>query len=570
MFSLNKKIFLGCSLLLSLYACSNDDPNAVAPLAIQMTETGESSAKTSEAFNLNNVRVDGRAVTLSRKENGPATVYHLYELASKVRMYELDSVTLEPTGDIWRSFILDTNGNFRFDSLSLHSPYVMIEAEPSNPELGMNLNISTRAIIDVRKSKDVSVNVLTYLESFRLRHLVASGVAFDAAKTQAMREVLDAFGLYDEPLDYDKKDNAHAQEYLDFAGFFYINIFLDSVVTVFSQSGMLRNIDSLSMESLVNWAVCDIDATNKQYVDYAANFLSSLHGFGKCTPELEGTSFEVTDGYYHFQCTGNQWKTSLQGFKQIDFSEGEMTDSRDGKTYKTVTYNINGSAQTWMAENLDYGDGVHKEWCFEIKSDNSSLNSVLFKNVFPAESSGCSAYGGLYRAYDALMLDTTFLVENALDTCIANRLKNWLGNSPVAIDTLEVLETCYYDFLNEDKVVHWADSVETANGHVQGICPDGWHIPTGDEWKALWTLLDGVSFGDDLLGDPSGFGLNAISQESKESGFVQVKEDVYFAMKPQFLPDPQIKYWSWSYRPHNPQFGYRVGPAFSFIRCVKN
>ena len=59
--------------------------------------------------------------------------------------------------------------------------------------------------IDVRKTSSVSVNLLTYVESFRLRYLVQSGMPFDSAKTQAKREVLDAFGFYDEPLDYEKK-----------------------------------------------------------------------------------------------------------------------------------------------------------------------------------------------------------------------------------------------------------------------------------------------------------------------------------------------------------------------------
>ncbi len=33
---------------------------------------------------------------------------------------------------------------------------------------------------------------------------------------------------------------------------------------------------------------------------------------------------------------------------------GALTDSRDGQTYETVSYNLDGKAITWMAQNLNY------------------------------------------------------------------------------------------------------------------------------------------------------------------------------------------------------------------------
>ena len=570
MFNWNKRIILGSiALSLALFACSSDDSDTVAPLATQNTESGDNSAKTGEVFDLNSVHVNGHAFILSRMDRGSENVYHHFELASKVRMYELDSVTLDTTGVIWRNFMLDTNGNFSFDGVKLHSPYVMIEAAPEKSPLGMDLMVSPRAIIDVRKTNSTGVNMLTYLESFRLRYLVKSGMSFDEAKSQAMREVLDAFGLYDEPLEFDKIDNPHVHEYLNFTGLFFINVFVDSVTTAFSQSGQLGNRDSWSMESFISWAINDLECPDNGYVDYATNFLSALYGFGKCTTELEGVSFETIGGYFHIQCENNQWKTTLQGFQKIEYTTGSMTDNRNGKTYKTVTYNIDGTAQTWMAENLDYGDDVHKEWCLDIKPEDRNLNSVFFENVLPADSSGCSAYGGLYRAYDALMLDTTLFVENALDTCIAQYQKNWTGEGPVVIDTLKVRESCYYTYLDRAKLVAWADSVEAANGHVQGICPDGWHIPTNDEWKTLWKYLDGVVLGDTLLGDPSGFGYKPIVRIS-ESGFVNEKSDAYFAIKPAVFDEEVNPYWFWAQRVHHPYVGYGPGVSTMFVRCIKN
>ena len=588
MFSKNK-IILGCvAVMLVFGACSNEDANAVAPVSAQKAESGENAAKVGAVEDLSNAHIEGRAVNLSDMDNGEKFEYHSYEMASKVRVYELDSVTLDATGNIWRSFILDTNGNFRFENMSLNSPYVMIETEPTQSS---HMKISPRLIIDVRKTNGVSVNMLTYLESFRLRHLVQTGVPFDSAKALAQREVLDAFGLYEESPDYEKKDNEHAQDYLNFTGFFFENIFVDSVAESFSQSGLLRGLDSWSMHSLISWASTLLEANGNDleipyefyeaigradYYQYlykqtifAINFLSALHGLGKCTADIEGSDYDVTDGYFTLRCNDNQWKVSWNGFNKIDYSVGTMTDNRNGKTYRTVTYNIEGTPLTVMAENLDFGDGTHTEWCFDAKPEDPNLYIHHVRNIRAAESSGCGVYGGLYRAIDALSLDTTFLVENAFDTCVSNYQKNWRGDGPFVIDSNEVRETCYFTYLDETKIANWADSVETADGHVQGICPDGWHIPSVEEWRTLWAYLRGVNLGVSPFWDPSGFALKHVGQKTDQSDFIGVDGDIYFATKPGFI-SAFGGLWSWTYQAGSADTGYGIGIISSFVRCMKN
>jgi hypothetical protein len=62
-----------------------------------------------------------------------------------------------------------------------------------------------------------------------------------------------------------------------------------------------------------------------------------------------------------------------------------------------------------------------------------------------------------------------------------------------AIDTL----VCRYmiDYNDRGKIMSkklsdYIDSVETANGYYQGLCPDGWHLPQREEWDELFDYVN--------------------------------------------------------------------------------
>ena len=102
---------------------------------------------------------------------------------------------------------------------------------------------------------------------------------------------------------------------------------------------------------------------------------------------------------------------------EIDY--GEMTDPRDGKKYKTIEFN----GQVWMAENLNYAD--------------STKSTVIKGNThcYDDDERNCELLGRFYNR--------TAAMNN--DACIPGEVCN-LGDDP-----------------------------------VQGICPDGWHIPSWSE-----------------------------------------------------------------------------------------
>lgn len=135
----------------------------------------------------------------------------------------------------------------------------------------------------------------------------------------------------------------------------------------------------------------------------------------------------------------------------------EMTDTRDGQVYKIVTI----GTQTWMAENLNYAYlGVkYKSGDYSIHTSDST--SWCFDNG-AVEWEGCSQYGRLYTWSAAI--DSVAMVNDA-------------SNSQI----------CGYG-----KIC----SITTP---IQGVCPEGWHLPSKTEWDVLITSVGGLDLAGQTL-----------------------------------------------------------------------
>ena len=134
---------------------------------------------------------------------------------------------------------------------------------------------------------------------------------------------------------------------------------------------------------------------------------------------------------------------------------GTLTDARDGQTYKTVTI----GSQTWMAQNLNYAyTGV------PYKYDVYSSDSTSWCNN--DDASNCAKYGRLYTW--AVAMDSVGLWSSNGKGC---------GTSKTCSPTYP----------------------------VRGVCPEGWHLPTQEEWRALFTAVGGKAFAGERLKTTSGW-----------------------------------------------------------------
>ncbi len=169
-------------------------------------------------------------------------------------------------------------------------------------------------------------------------------------------------------------------------------------------------------------------------------------------PESSSSSFELSCSALLEGTDGWSWDIPKKCRFNSDIAYGTLTDKRDNQTYKTIKI----GDQTWMAENLNYADSVKtpsllkRSWCFNKVAAN------------------CAVAGRLYTwaaAIDSVRLATD--AENPQDCGYG--------------------KTC------------------TLPATVQGICPDGWHLPTRAEWNTLFTEVGGQSTAAKILKSQTGW-----------------------------------------------------------------
>jgi uncharacterized protein (TIGR02145 family) len=124
-------------------------------------------------------------------------------------------------------------------------------------------------------------------------------------------------------------------------------------------------------------------------------------------------------------------------------SYAEMTDERDGQVYKTVVI----GDQEWMAENLNYGTRV-------AAGTDQKYESFVERYCYNNDTIECKKYGALYQWTEAMQLPYDCWYKNCSNLNL------------IDID---------------------------GDGFHQGICPDGWHIPSQTEWETLFSNIGGVS-----------------------------------------------------------------------------
>ncbi len=351
---------------------------------------------------------------------------------SAVTVQELDGMTLKQTGKSFKGTIKSDRGDFAIKDINLESQYAILEATgyyrdeiSGKKSSGM---VTLRALTDLSNRKTVNINLLTHLEYERVKYLVTEKKKSIAeAKSQAEKEIFETFGISG---DFAESEDLNIFESGDGnAALLAVSVLMQSDVDVAGLTERMGEFsiaiadagswdDSDTKTAIADWA-SDVDLKgtianvrknieNWKYADsvpafekYVTNFWWDNYGLGVCNSKRENETkrninklSRLYDKY--FICEKGRWvipgddaksssseespnssssSENLPSSSSVDSGEpvfGSLTDTRDGKVYKTVKL----GSQEWMAENLNYAaEGSH---CYEDKEENCEKYGRLY------------------------------------------------------------------------------------------------------------------------------------------------------------------------------------------------
>lgn len=675
MFTLNKKSIIGCAaLLMALAACSDNEDKPLSVMGGATEETDSlanadtsttDNQDTSSTDNQDTSSIDNQDTTQNSAKNNKTFYFRQASLDlsffenSRVSMssnqlfdmaimYELDTNKLIPTGNAILSLNVNQNGRYsnyqiQFDSISFKNPYVIIELGYKNAYKGIK---TRRAIVDLRDTGNIYINTLTNIISYRIEYASLEGSTFAEIKSNAERELLHALGIYETFSNFEKESSFNDSNLV-----FIENALSqllrkdeeDALFTSFNDEGKFEYAGNFILDTLLKYTT-NIDKIHFELIDRAGNpwledyykaqklnqfyinLMAAMHNAGPCTNEREGEWHPLTKKNLHLLCGSGAWKVKI---KPIPHSIDSIVDPRDGNVYKTVTIDMNGSSQTWMAENLVYAA--------EASTCSQAIITPYMDDPFY-----CKFYGREYSLPTALGIDSSFYRPPNFNDCVQYN-KTYCRSSctdslfhvqdsllnvqdSIDFDFYESLDKCSFEcsivtdtaaFLSacesEHRKIDW-DKVKNVTDprKMQGICPDGWRIPSTEDWnkwidlfKKNYDLTEPANDNDVNLfffstyGDPSGFGIrhegfpNPNYKDYEDGSYMKKTfRDAYFSK------DPYLSFTAWPTQTRDEMSSVwsisedKMIPAYSFdiswpgiflavegipeesnhfyIRCIKN
>ena len=201
---------------------------------------------------------------------------------------------------------------------------------------------------------------------------------------------------------------------------------------------------------LAFWAWFPVDKGGETGADWPAlNLTVNPQGGDHTTGSSKAARKATTGKAYYLYATDNGTTLSFAASGDMTIAEGKLADTRDGNLYNTVTIDT----QVWMTENLAY------------------LPSV----VGPGTGSNSTAYYYVY-GYDGTDVDAAKATSNY---------------------------TTYGVLYNWPAAMAGAASSDANPSGVQGVCPDGWHLPSDAEWTQLeeYLIANGYNYDGTTTGN---------------------------------------------------------------------
>jgi len=377
---------------------------------------------------------------------------------SSATLYELDG-NFAQTGRSFRDIIADDYGKFEIKNVELVSPYAMLEADGfyRNEVTGQTsaAPIKLYAIADIREKDNVNVNLLTHLEYYRVLNLVEGGKTVAEAKKQAQKEILAVFGING---DFENSEDMSIFGTTEGdAALLAISVLLQGDL---SEGDFSQRLTDFAQDLKLN-GTWGNEAAKKAMADWAASY-ANLKGIKNGILGW-GLSSEVPDfGEY----VTDYW-TVAYGLGGCG-----LANEREIKSAPSII-----GVKEYICKN-----GI---WQWEVSSNDKYCAENECEYFVDSRDNKQYAY--------VTIAEQTWMTENlryeakAASSCGNINGCNYSWSKSMGFD-----ENC------DGKDDYCFDKIHEPH---QGVCPDGWHIPSKNEWHILVERTNGsIALGDDNYG----------------------------------------------------------------------
>lgn len=212
------------------------------------------------------------------------------------------------------------------------------------------------AIVDAKNPLASNVNVLTAWKYYQVKKLVESGVGVETAMVRAESDVLASIGIFGEYENFGLMDFSGntKSDLLLMAANYLMNVPSVSEGVVVGQS-MRHFVMADEIHSDVFWMFLGLEKPSDEIVDQVERFVTNYFavdaGLERCEGPNDGQVVQLENYGLSLKCSDGLWGWYVP---ELEHTVGTMTDSRDGHVYKTTSFTVNGTVQTWMAEDLKF------------------------------------------------------------------------------------------------------------------------------------------------------------------------------------------------------------------------
>ena len=509
-----------------LWACADDNnSNAVGPntqseiSSSSLSSSAESSGNSSSSVSSSSKDSKsgygkiGKSMTVyGLAQNGP------YADSSVVKLTALDESTLESTEQVFTGMVEGGFGGYSVKAESLKSNIARVSVtgkylEAKSGRLSEN-ELTLYALTDLNVHDSVNVNLFTTLEYERVRELVKNKkLSFADAKKQARNELLDAFHVAvkdenGEDVSFDDPESWSVYGIRDIENRDEDKVLM-GITAIFSpfSGNFFESFVKDFAEDFAKDGKWDSDSTRKKIADVAYNLnVSVLHGDAIIPADIQSIRSTMT-----------KWRSVYTtGFDLSSIAGGFLPD------FESV---IDGF---WLAEygldkcdNKNLGKVAKTSFgkYFTCKNDDRTRTGIRWLSSLALES---NTYGIKCDGTDYFMtpggVDSSLIVcdfgkwRSALDVerkvglCTSEK-ENSLEDTDlfgyvckskkweIYTDTLEDGRDGKRYAYRKAAGIYWMidDWRDTTFTWAEAQCPDGWKLPTEDEWEELSKQLAGVT-----------------------------------------------------------------------------